>query len=99
MNDLALSMGLPPIMAMVLNQYPDLNSKGYQIAMAAERHLTNAGMTVIPTEEFYRKYNKQLMMVSPWEGHPSAEAHKIFADFFITHLQHRSDLERYRITK
>jgi hypothetical protein len=99
MNDLALSMGLPPIMAMVLNQYPDLNSKGYQIAMAAERHLTNAGMTVIPTEKFYRNYNKQRMMVSPWEGHPSAEAHKIFADFLVAHLLHRSDLEQHRILK
>jgi hypothetical protein len=99
MNDLALSMGLTPIVGMVLNQYPALNSQGYQIAMAAERHLTNAGMTVIPTEKFYRNYDKKRMMVSPWEGHPSAEAHKLFADCFVVHLQHRRDLERYRIAK
>jgi hypothetical protein len=99
MNDLALSEGLPPIVAMVLNQYPELNSKGYQIAMVAERHLTNAGMTVIPTEKFYRNYDKQRMMVSPWEGHPSAGAHKIFADFFVTHLLHRRDLEQHRKMK
>jgi len=99
MNAFVLNRGLPPIIGMVLNQVPELHSKGYQIAMAAEGHLANAGMTVILTDEFYRKYNKQLMMVSPWEGHPNVKAHKIFADFFITHLQHRSDLERYRITK
>jgi lysophospholipase L1-like esterase len=99
MNNLALSMGLPPIVAMVLNQDPDLNSKGYQIAMVAERHLTNAGMTVIPTEELYKKYDKQLMVVSPWEGHPNANAHTIFADFFVVYLQNRSDLRRHRITK
>lgn len=96
MNDLALSEGLPPIVALVLNQYPDLNSKGYQIAMVAERHLTNAGMTVIPTERFYRDYDKQQMMVSPWEGHPSAEAHKIFADLIVAHLLHRRDLGEHR---
>jgi GDSL-like Lipase/Acylhydrolase family len=99
MNDLAIEIGLPPIVAMVLNQDPDLNSKGYQIAMVAERHLTNAGMTVIPTEEFYKNYNKQRMMVSPWEGHPSAKAHKIFAELFVAHLQHRQDLKQYRILK
>jgi len=99
MNNLALSMGLPPVVATVLNQDPDLNSKGYQIAMVAERHLTNAGMTVIPTEKFYRNYDKQRMMVSPWEGHPSAKAHKIFADCLVAHLQHRSDLKRYKITQ
>lgn len=99
MNEFALSIGLPPIVAMVLNQYPDLNSKGYQIAMAAERHLTNAGMTVISTEKFYRNYDKQRMMVSPWEGHPSAKAHKIFADLFVADLLHRRDLEQYRILK
>lgn len=99
MNDVALSEGLPPIVAMVLNQYPNLNSKGYQIAMIAEKHLTHAGLTVIPTEKFYRDYDKQRMIVSPWEGHPNAQAHKIFADFFVMHLEHRSDLERYRTTK
>jgi hypothetical protein len=99
MNMFVLNRGLPPIVAMVLNQFPYLNSKGYQIAMVAERHLTDAGMTVIPTEEFYKKYDKQSMAVSPWEGHPNANAHKIFSDFFVAHLQQRSDLERYRITK
>ena len=99
MNQFSKNKGLPPIIAMVLNQFPDLNSKGYQIAMCAERYLTDAGMTVIPTEEFYKKYEKQSMVVSPWEGHPNAKAHKIFADLFIAHLQSRSDLERYRIMK
>jgi len=99
MNLFVLGRGLPPIVAMVLNQFPDLNSKGYQIVMVAERHLTDAGMTVIPTEEFYKKYDKQSMAVSPWEPHPNEKAHKIFADFFIAHLQQRSELERYRITK
>lgn len=99
MNDFALDRGLPSMVAMVLNQFPELHSKGYQIAMAAEKHLSNAGMEVIPTEEYYKKYDKQLMVVSPWEGHPNAKAHKIFAGFLVAHLQNREDLERYRITK
>ncbi len=99
MNHFVLDRGLPPIVAMVLNQYPELHSKGYQLAMAAEQHLANSGMTVIPTEEFYKRYDKQSMEVSPWEGHPNAEAHKIFADLFISHLQHRQELEKYRIVK
>lgn len=99
MNQFVLDRGLPPIVAMVLNQYPKLHSKGYQLTIAAERHLTNAGMLVIPTEEFYKKYDGRSMAVSQWEGHPNAKAHKIFADFFVAHLQGRKDLERYRITK
>jgi lysophospholipase L1-like esterase len=99
MNHFVLNRGLPPIVAMVLDQYPELHSKGYQVAMAAERHLTNAGMTVIPTEEFYKKYDKQVMVVSPWEIHPNAKAHKIFADFFVNHLKNRKELEKYRITR
>jgi lysophospholipase L1-like esterase len=98
MNDFVLGRGLPPIVVMVLNQFPELNSKGYQLAMAAEQHLADARMTVIPTEEFYKKYDKQLMAVSQWEGHPNAKSHKIFADFFVAHLQNRKELERYRIT-
>jgi hypothetical protein len=99
MNQFALDRGLPPIVAMVLNQFPELHSKGYQLTMAAEKHLTDAGMTVIPTEEFYKKYDKQPMVVSPWEGHPNAKAHKIFADFFVAHFQSWKGLQRYRITK
>jgi hypothetical protein len=67
--------------------------------MAAEQHLTDAGMMVIPTEEFYKKYDKQLMAVSQWEGHPNAEAHKIFADLLVSHFQHWQELEKYRIVK
>jgi lysophospholipase L1-like esterase len=99
MNQFVLNRGLPPIVAMVLNQFPELQSKGYQVAKAAERHLTNAGMTLIPTEEFYKKYDKQVMTVSQWEPHPNAKAHKIFADFFIIHLQNRKELAKYRVTK
>jgi lysophospholipase L1-like esterase len=99
MNIFVINRGLPPIVTMVLNQFPELRSNGYQLAMAAEHHLTNAGMTVIPTEEFYKKYDKQPMAVSPWEGHPNAKAHKIFADLLVAHLENRKDLERYRTTK
>jgi lysophospholipase L1-like esterase len=99
MNDFVLDRGLPSMVAMVLNQFPELHSKGYQIAMAAEKHLSNAGMEVIPTEEYYKKYDKQLMVVSQWEGHPNTKAHKIFAEFFVVHLQNRKELERHRITK
>ncbi len=99
MNAFVTGRGLPPMVAMVLNQYPKLLSKGYQIAMAAERHLSNAGIEVIATDEFYRKYDEQSMAVSQWEGHPNAKAHKIFADFFVAYLQNRKDLEKYRITK
>lgn len=99
MNDFVLERGLPPMVAMVLNQFPKLHSNGYHLAMAAEQHLTGAGMVVIPTEAFYKKYEGESMAVSPWEAHPNAKAHKIFADLFVAHLQTRKDLERYRITK
>jgi hypothetical protein len=97
MNMFVLNRGLPPIVAMVLDQCPELHSKGYQIAMAAEQHLTNAGFTVIPIDPFYRNYNKQQMMVSLWEGHPNEEAHKIFADFLVAYLLKRGGLKKYQI--
>ena len=99
MNVFVLNRGLPPVVAMVLNQFPDLNSNGYQIAMVTEEHLKNAGMAIISTKEYYQRYDKQKMVVSPWEGHPNANAHKIFADFLVVHLQLRSDLERYKIAQ
>ena len=99
MNMFVLNRGLPPVVAMVLNQFPDLNSNGYQIALIAEEHLKNAGLAVISTKEYYHRYDKQKMVVSPWEGHPNAKANQIFADLFIAHLQHRSDLNRYKLAQ
>lgn len=95
MNAYVLSQGLPPMVAMVLDQFPLANSRGRAITLAAERHLTAAGMTVIDTEPFYRRYDGQNLAVSRWEGHPNEIAHGIWARMLEAHLRGRIDLHRF----
>ncbi|MBD3309308.1 hypothetical protein GF339_23125 [candidate division KSB3 bacterium] len=96
MNLFAVQNGLPPIVAMVLDQAPVFEGRGHQVSRLAERIMRIVGMTVIPTEEYYRTYNGRVMKVSPWEGHPNKEAHQIFADAFVRTLQHHPVLQQYK---
>jgi len=87
MNDYVVSRGLPPIVAMVLHQYPEAGSRGNRVAFAAERYLVEAGMDVIGARDYFARYDGVLMHVSPWEGHPNEEAHRIYAEQFLTRLR------------
>jgi len=95
MNAYVLSQGLPPVVTMVLDQFPLANSRGRSITLAAERHLAAAGMTVIDTDPYYRRYDGQNLAVSRWEGHPNEIAHGIWARMLETHLRGRADLQRF----
>ena len=98
MNAVVTRAGIGPMMAMVLDQYPNINGRGYTLAKIAEDLVRRGGGDVIPTEPFYRTYNNRAFNVSPWEGHPDEEANAIWADM-IAHalLSHRSELAQYRI--
>ena len=50
LNRLVTARGLPPVLALVLNQYPSLTGPGWEIGRLAEGHLRDAGMTVIPAD-------------------------------------------------
>ena len=69
MNALVTGSGLPPIVAMVLDQGPRLNGPGRQLALAAESQLRAAGFEIVDSEDFYRRYDGTNFTVSRWEGH------------------------------
>jgi hypothetical protein len=96
MNDLVRAAGLPPPIALALDQYPDYGGRGYRIAQSAEAHLGRAGFEVIPTEDYFRRYHRQIMGISPWEGHPDERANFIWATMIARVLRNRDDLQPFR---
>ncbi|MFP4474462.1 MAG: SGNH/GDSL hydrolase family protein [Desulfatibacillaceae bacterium] len=89
--------GLPPVVSMVLEQYPQWGGRGYRLALLARSLMEEAGMDVIPVEDFFRQYHGKGMQVSHWEGHPNEEAHAIFAMMIHDAVAGRPELEPYRI--
>ncbi len=96
MNSVVNAAGLPPMMALVLDQYPDYHGRGYQITKVAEAALRDAGMDVIPMEDYYRRHDHEVMQVSEWEGHPNEVANYIWAGMIMDRLRERPYLARYK---
>ena len=96
MNLFAVQNGLPPIVAMVLDQVPDVDGAGHEVTRLAESILELVGVQVVPTEDYYETYDGQRMQVSPWEGHPNTTAHRLFAEYFAQTLQQHPILQKYR---
>jgi hypothetical protein len=66
---------------MVVHQVPN-DERGRRIIRMAEASMTAAGMKVIPSAPYLdrmAKSGRSYMVHEQWEGHPSAEAHEIFA--------------------
>ena len=95
MNRTIRDAGLPPLVAMVVDQYP-ADYRGYKIANVAEGALTRAGAEVIGTEDYYRRYYNLAMSISPWEGHPNEVANYIWASMLAKELRGRSDLQAFK---
>jgi hypothetical protein len=96
MNAFVLEHGLPAMVAMVLDQYPDTTGRGYMIGQAAERHLGAAGIRVIPAEYIRRNDGRQDWHVSQWEGHPNQKAHRTFAEEVARAVERLPELQAYR---
>jgi len=96
MNKLVLAAGLPPMVSLVVDQYPDYGGRGYHIAKIAESALGQAGAVIIPTENYYRRYHGQAMGISRWDGHPNEVANYIWASMIAQGLRTRNDLESYK---
>ncbi|OGB95520.1 MAG: hypothetical protein A2Z31_05050 [candidate division NC10 bacterium RBG_16_65_8] len=96
MSDYVRTQGLPPLVAMVLSQYPNTQARGYQVILAAERHLRAAGMSLIPSDYIPRNDGRMDWYVSRWEGHPNAKAHRAFAEEIAQFVMGLSVLEPYR---
>jgi lysophospholipase L1-like esterase len=93
MNRLVAARGLPPVMALVLHQHPDSSGREGRIGRLAEGFLGAAGMTVVPSSHLQGRGGLQ---VSPWEGHPSAEAHRIYAGEFLDSVRRDPRLGAFR---
>jgi hypothetical protein len=95
MNALVTALGLPPVIALVLDQFPQVNGPGWQLAMEAERQMRAAGMTVIDSRPYYRQFDGRRFTVSRWEAHPNEEAHAIFAKLLVPSVRDLPSLRPY----
>lgn len=96
MNAFVRAKGLPPIVAMVLDQYPTTQGKKYEVVLAAERHLGNAGILVIASDYIKRNDGRTDWHVSRWEGHPNEKANRAFGQEIAKVLKDLPELGRYR---
>jgi lysophospholipase L1-like esterase len=95
MNETVRAAGLPPLVAMVIDQLPVYRGRGYESAKIAEDDFVKAGADVIPSELFYRDYSGRDFSVSRWEGHPNEEANWIWAEMIADALRRRPDLQPF----
>lgn len=96
MNRTVTAAGLPPLVGLVLDQYPAYGGRGYKITQVAEEALTKAGADVIPTEDYYHRYNGQLLYVSNWEGHPNEVANYIWAKMIYQQIVQQKELAAFK---
>lgn len=99
MNAFVRSRDLPPIIGMVLHQRPRYEGRSYRLTRIAEEAMLNAGFTVVPTGDYFRRYNNRNFVVSQWEGHPNEEANQIFAAMLEVRLRRQPELKSYRTTR
>ena len=95
MNQIVTQRGLPPVVTMVLDQYPVLTGPTRDLTRAAESAAQAAGMNVISTDGYYREYDGRSLNVSNWEGHPNTEAHGIFAQMFLSRIAGCCGMDSY----
>jgi len=96
MNAFTRQQGGMDVVGVVLDQYPDVTGKGYQIAKIAERAMNDAGMQLIHMGNYYRTYSGKVMAVSLWEGHPNADAHAIFAEIIYQAIKDADWLQPFK---
>lgn len=96
MNAFVQAHGLPPMLAMVLDQFPSTREKRYAIVLAAEKHLRDAGIRLVPSDYIRRNDGRPDWFVSRWEGHPNEKANRAFAEQFAQVLRGLPELQPYK---
>lgn len=99
MNSEVVQSGLPPVLSMVLvvHRLPE-GSDSHQVSLAAEKHMADADFNVIPSRNYILGFGDRKLVVSRWEGHPSAEAHRVFAEQFVRSILLMPELDRARFS-
>jgi hypothetical protein len=96
LNSLVRAREIPPVIALVLDQFPEIAGRGQHIAWLAEQALAAAGMTVLNTDGFYQRFSEMSpMRVSRWEGHPNEEANAVWALMLERAVEQDTRLARY----
>jgi lysophospholipase L1-like esterase len=96
LNRLVRAQGIPPVIALVLDQFPELGGRGQHIAGLAEQALAAAGMTVLNSDDYYRRFSElSPLRVSRWEGHPNEEANAVWALMLEQVVQRDARLATY----
>ncbi|OGV78595.1 MAG: hypothetical protein A3K19_32165 [Lentisphaerae bacterium RIFOXYB12_FULL_65_16] len=98
LNAMVLERGLPPVVAMVLEQRPKCHGAGSDLALAVEDLMVAAGITVVPCRAYFSRCDGQEMVVSEWEQHPNAQAHRVFAEEFAGAIRGMRQLEPFRLS-
>jgi hypothetical protein len=83
------------MVAMVLDQFPAVDSRGHRITELAELLLKEAGVTVIDTAAYNDRFTGENFSVSRWEGHPNEVVNGIWAIMIQAHLRSRGDVKRF----
>ena len=96
LNSFVTKSGLPPVVAMVLDQSPQMDGPGRQLAIAAEEQLRAAGIDTVDSEAFYRRFNGRNFKVSRWEGHPDEEAYAIWASMLAQRIRQLDAVAPFR---
>jgi len=96
LSALVRAQGLPPVVTLVLDQYPDIGSRAHRITQIAVGQLEDAGMDVIGTAPFYRQLDGRRLNVSRWEGHPNEIANAIWAAMLDRHIRMHGYLDASR---
>lgn len=94
MNAAVRGDGLPPMVAMVLDQGPERGG-GDELTAFAEGYLKEAGMEVVPAD-YRRTKGKQVWHVSAWEGHPNETANRVFSEAFLPAIEKTPALQKYQ---
>jgi lysophospholipase L1-like esterase len=96
MNSFVRAAGLPPMIAMIIDQYPAAEGRRHRIVSAAERALRDGNFDLMSLDDFSRRYHGKSMNVSRWEGHPDEVANFIWATMFMRKLQERLDIQAFK---
>jgi lysophospholipase L1-like esterase len=88
LNKVTVEATSRPVMAMVLDQWPNA-PRHREIRQVAEEAATRAGMDLVPGEEAYRRFKGDhvQLFVNQWEGHPNEVAHAFFAEILGTRIE------------
>ena len=96
LNSFVREHEIPPVIALVLDQFAAIGDRGQHIAWLAEQALAAAGATVLNTDGFYQRFSEvSPMRVSRWDGHPNEEANAVWALMLEQVVEQDTRLAKY----